>query len=115
MLGISKASPPIAISVALPISSLSRQTKPGEASASALIRSSASKNGATCGSPCGATSRPMLICARCQAALILVVFGAPPAPHVDDDEQEQPDHVDEVPVPSRRLEPEVLDRKSTRL
>src|SRR5688572_7707203 len=110
MLGISSASPPMAISVALPISSFRRQTKPGEASASALIRSSASKNGWTWGSPCGAMSRPMLICARCQAALMSVVFGAPPAPHVDDDEQEQPDHVDEVPVPRRRLEPEVLAR-----
>src|SRR5688500_14765252 len=110
MFGISSGSPPIAISVALPISSFRRQTKPGEASASALIRSSASKNGSTRGSPCGAISRPMLICARSQAALISVVFGAPPAPDVDRHEKEQPDQVDEVPVPRRRLEPEVLAR-----
>ena len=30
------------------------------------------------------------------------------APPVDDDEQEQPDDVDEVPVPRRRLEADVL-------
>src|SRR4029079_1226920 len=29
------------------------------------------------------------------------------APHVDGGEQEQPDHVDEVPVPGSRLEAEV--------
>jgi hypothetical protein len=39
-----------------------------------------------------------------------VVLRAPAAPHVDHDEQEQPHHVDEVPVPRRRLEPEVLAR-----
>src|SRR5262245_52663945 len=34
-------------------------------------------------------------------------FGAA-APHIDTDEQEQPDHVDEVPVPGGELEAEVL-------
>ena len=33
------------------------------------------------------------------------------APPVDADKQEQPDHVDEVPVPSRRLEADVLLRR----
>src|SRR3546814_959422 len=54
------------------------------------------------------------------------------SPPIDADEEEQPDHVDEVPVPGRRLEAEVVirlevagagpeeaddeeDRKSTRL
>src|SRR5688572_11580124 len=42
------------------------------------------------------------------AALRSVIFGAPAAPHVDADEQEQPDHVDEVPVPGGCLEAEML-------
>src|SRR3546814_8295267 len=56
---------------------------------------------------------------------------APAAPDIDDDEEEQPHDVNEVPVPGRRLEAEMLlrremalvgahqaddqDRKSTRL
>src|SRR5688572_28691201 len=32
------------------------------------------------------------------------------APHVNENEQEQPDDVDEVPVPGRRLEPEMMVR-----
>src|SRR5687768_6278608 len=39
-----------------------------------------------------------------------MIFGAPAAPDVDADEQEQPDDVDEVPVPSGRLEAEMLLR-----
>src|SRR3954465_11265975 len=58
------------IAVALPPSPWSRQTKPGEESASALIRSSASKKGWTAGSPGGATRVPTLICARCQSPLM---------------------------------------------
>ena len=42
--------------VALPLSSCSRQTKPGDTSARALTRASASKNGATRGSGIAATS-----------------------------------------------------------
>src|SRR5688572_30357248 len=94
-------------SVALLPSPVRRQTKPGLASASALTRSSASKNGATRGSPSGATRRPMLTCARCQSG-ISVELGAPATPDVDDAEQEQPYHVDEVPVPRSRFETEVL-------
>src|SRR5687768_4265159 len=33
---------------------------------------------------------------------------APAAPDVDREEQEEPDHVDEMPVPRRRLEAEML-------
>src|SRR5690348_18323231 len=36
---------------------------------------------------------------------------APAAPDVDGGEQEQPHHVDEMPVPGRRLEPEMLLRR----
>src|SRR5947209_7335214 len=32
----------------------------------------------------------------------------PGAPHIDAGEQEQPDHVDEVPVPGRELEAEMV-------
>src|SRR5438309_475911 len=42
----------------------SRQTKPAEASASALTRSRLATNSAIIGSPTGALRRPMLICAR---------------------------------------------------
>ena len=37
-----------------------------------------------------------------------MIFGAPAAPDVDAEEQEQPDDVDEMPVPGRRLEAEML-------
>src|SRR5690349_11015990 len=40
---------------------------------------------------------------------------APAAPHVDGDEQEQPDDVDEVPVPGGRFEAEVLLRREVAL
>src|SRR5690606_39949393 len=40
--------------------------------------------------------------------VILAEFAAPAAPHVDDDEQEQPHYVDEVPVPGRGFEAEVM-------
>src|SRR5229473_7180454 len=36
--------------------------------------------------------------------------GVAHAPPIDADEQEQPDHVDEVPVPGRRLQPEMMVR-----
>src|SRR4051812_730880 len=35
---------------------------------------------------------------------------APAAPDVDADEQEQPHHIDEMPIPGGRLEPEMLLR-----
>src|SRR5690606_41961200 len=41
----------------------------------------------------------------------LVEFGAPAAPDVDDDEQEQPDDVDKVTVPRTRLQTEALLRR----
>ncbi len=50
--------------VASPSSVWRRQTKPGLASARALIGSRAAMNSATCGSSTGATSRPTLTCAR---------------------------------------------------
>src|SRR5579872_2940976 len=37
------------------------------------------------------------------------------APPVDADEQEQPDHVDEMPVPGRRLEAEMMRRREMAL
>src|SRR4051794_37698931 len=37
--------------------------------------------------------------------------GAPVSPNVDRGEEEQPDDVDEVPVPGRKLEAEVLLRR----
>src|SRR5690606_30276548 len=41
--------------------------------------------------------RPSAVCRR-----------APAAPDIDGDEEEQPNDIDEVPVPGGRLEPEVL-------
>src|SRR5436853_3785865 len=40
---------------------------------------------------------------------------APAAPDVDRGEQEQPDDVDEMPVPGGRLEPEMLPRREVAL
>src|SRR5688572_10246843 len=39
----------------------------------------------------------------------------PAAPDVDRGEEEQPDHVDEVPVPGRSLEAEMLPRREVAL
>src|SRR5438046_1778787 len=64
MLMSSSSSSKTWIEVALPVSSWSRQTKPGDTSASALIGSSAAMNSATSGASVGATMRPMLIWAR---------------------------------------------------
>jgi hypothetical protein len=66
MLSSSSGSDATSKSVALPLSLWSRQTKPGEASAMAFTFSRASKKGWTRGSPSGASSLPILICASCQ-------------------------------------------------
>src|SRR3546814_10349837 len=39
---------------------------------------------------------------------ISVIFSAPAAPDVDGEEQEQPHHVDKMPVPGGRLEPDMV-------
>jgi hypothetical protein len=52
------------IAVASPASVCSRQTKPGASSAIRLTGSSASTNPASCGESSGASTRPMLHCAR---------------------------------------------------
>src|SRR5215475_1549692 len=68
-----------------------RQTNPGDASASALIGSSAETKSARSGVSSGSRIRPTLICARCQRdvmaetlALHRPVVGFPPRPgHID--------------------------------
>ena len=69
MLMAKRGSDVVRMPVALPLSSCRRHTKPGLASASALIRSKAAKKSAVRGSPCGAVSLPTLICARCHGGV----------------------------------------------
>src|ERR1700722_6026235 len=68
------------ISVALPVSVCSRQLNPGDASAIALTRARASKNGWTRGSPRDATNRPTLIWARCHSSSETIARVMPSAP-----------------------------------
>src|SRR5688500_15302294 len=56
----------------------------------------------------GGRRTPLL---ECVSTKLLVEFGAPAAPDIDAKEEEQPDNVDEVPVPGRRLEAEMLTRR----
>src|SRR5579883_2616625 len=53
------------MSVALPLDDCRRHTKPGEDSASALMRSSAAMKSANSELPGGATARPTFNCAMC--------------------------------------------------
>ncbi|KAH2775450.1 hypothetical protein KXW38_002127, partial [Aspergillus fumigatus] len=59
------------------------------------------------GRPCG---RPFLARSPPLVRGVAGDFGAA-APHIDADEQEQPDHVDEMPVPGGELEAEMLLRR----
>src|ERR1700737_667435 len=59
----------------------------------------------------GARGRPLVAYARRR---LLTHYADPTAtggPDIDADEQEQPDHVDEVPVPGGELEAEMLLRR----
>ena len=65
----------LAMPVALPVSSFSRHTNPGEASASALMRSRLATKSASSGESSGARSRAMLSCASSRTTGVLRAVG----------------------------------------